>query len=307
MIGPSPAGVARCASHPDRPVAFTCDRCGAFGCDECRSAAGQAVCRACEARIGPRLPGRITAWDTVGGAVAMTVRGVRFVAVGSLAGAFLSPLGILLFDSINRRIGAPRSPVTHDPRFSVWLAAELGGLAVYWVVYMFVFVLLIAAWTIFFVDGLLGQARPVSEVLKATVGRFAASMAAMVVAGTLVTFAFACLVLPGIYLSALWFVVIPAVVIDGVDPVAALGRSAAMIRGHRGVALIAVVAFLAIIAAPLIAISSAGASAWIPGAANQYVVAAVTGYLTTLCYAPWVAAEARLYLRLKAEPDARPR
>lgn len=108
-------------------------------------------------------------------------------------------------------------------------------------------------------------------------------------AGIACTLALVLLVLPGLYLSALWSVLVPAILLDGTG-FRALGRSARMTRGYRW----PLAGLWAIILAPQYAVGAAVTALEPPGAAAASLEVAINVALLVFSGALALAIHERL-------------
>ena len=79
------------------------------------------------------------------------------------------------------------------------------------------------------------RGRPVSvgESLGKGLARFGAVIGAAIVIGFGISFGFLLLIVPGFILAAMWYVALPACVVETLPVFGSLGRSAELTKGHR--------------------------------------------------------------------------
>jgi hypothetical protein len=107
------------------------------------------------------------------------------------------------------------------------------------------------------------------------------------------------LVIPGLYLTVMWIAVVPVIVIERVGPLAALGRSRQLIRGH-GWSVFGRLVLLSLLQTPVSAVLRAVFS-WLPPA-WQLVLA--NGVLYILFMPAGVVLSTLIYYRLTAAEAA---
>jgi len=78
-----------------------------------------------------------------------------------------------------------------------------------------------------------GQQVSMGEALQRGLARFLPILGLVILFGLGIWVGFLLLIIPGIMLMVRWSVAVPACVLEGTGPVASLGRSAALTKGHR--------------------------------------------------------------------------
>ena len=78
-----------------------------------------------------------------------------------------------------------------------------------------------------------GQEAPFGVALRKGLARFLPILGCVILLSLGIAIGFVLLIIPGVMLLVRWSVAVPACVLEGLGPVASLGRSAALTRGHR--------------------------------------------------------------------------
>jgi hypothetical protein len=153
--------------------------------------------------------------------------------------------GIVLLSAIPSGSDVPTGvySIGHQPRTVPDPAAMLGAEGILLVVQLLVSLLVTAACVKAVSDDYLDRPRGIATSLRFAVGRLPglAGMEILYILGLIV--AFVALIVPGIWLYAAWGVAAPALLIERLGPVKALGRSRRLVKGRwwatAGVLLVA--------------------------------------------------------------------
>lgn len=78
-----------------------------------------------------------------------------------------------------------------------------------------------------------GREISVGESLRVGFSRFLPVVGLVMCEGIGLVFGYMLLIVPGVILQLAWFVALPACVVEGIGPIASLGRSAALTKGSR--------------------------------------------------------------------------
>lgn len=143
-----------------------------------------------------------------------------------------------------------------------------------------------------------GDVLSVPDCLRAAIARFSSLVLCSIVAILAVLLGLALLVVPGLYLMAAWYAVIPAIMLEGAG-MGAFGRSARLTRGYRWplVGLSAIFLLIHLV----VAIVAAGVQSLFAQIGGPMLIAsALTGVLTGAGLAAFGSAlSVAVYLRLR--------
>jgi len=78
-----------------------------------------------------------------------------------------------------------------------------------------------------------GRTVSVGESFRVGISRFLPIIGVIILEGLGVGFGMLLLIVPGIILMLMWYVALPACVVERIGPIESLGRSAALTKGHR--------------------------------------------------------------------------
>jgi hypothetical protein len=166
-------------------------------------------------------------------AIKLYVRRAR-VLMGAAA-AVIVPLqivtGLVLLSSYSSGRDIPTGLVTSQiPRADV--DARLGATAITSLVTLIATVIVTAACTKAVSDAYLDQPSSVGSSLRFAGRRFLPLIAQLTLGAIGLVIAFILLVIPGIWLYASWAVATPVLLIEGIGPIKALGRSRRLVKGR---------------------------------------------------------------------------
>jgi hypothetical protein len=138
------------------------------------------------------------------------------------------------------------------------------------------------------VQGHKGHTTSIPEAFTAAISRLLPLFLLAILSYFGMVFGLILLVIPGLILAVMWSVAVPALVVEGNGPVAALGRSRALTKGSRwpifGLVIVAIiisyVLSLAIYGFNFAAMAAASASPKLP----QIMASVIVGALTSMVY-----------------------
>lgn len=158
------------------------------------------------------------------------------------------------------------------------------------------------------VDSYLGRALSWSQALEATRRRLAPLLWVAIIGGIAAAVAFVVLIVPGIWLAVMWAVAVPAVMLEPVNGLQALARSAALVRGRWwatfGVLLLALVMLLAVQLAIALIVSAIESGLRVDSLTVVLALSAVQFVIASLIIYPLVGGViAVLYVDLRMRRD----
>ncbi len=78
-----------------------------------------------------------------------------------------------------------------------------------------------------------GRTVSIGESFRVGISRFLPIIGVIILVGLGIAFGMLLLIVPGVILMLMWYVALPACVVERIGPIESLGRSAALTKGHR--------------------------------------------------------------------------